>query len=126
MQLAHRRMNQLINKIRKSYVDFIYMNYRNKDEAESDIAKFYDGLLYNEDSQYFKILTGVNENSKGKVWGFVVKQNDGKLKEGDILMPRDFCTPHRNTTYGNIFEYEYKVDWNRSSSSYVETVLETT
>jgi hypothetical protein len=54
--------------------------------------------------KYIKLLNG------NSVWGFVVKEDTNKFKQGDILLAASYSAPAMNKPRGNIFE-EYTVAW---------------
>lgn len=89
-----------------------YREYTLRGKAEySDINnrmidEFESGLGYTEGKKYIK----VTNNNGGSVWGFVVKNDDGKFKAGDILKAAGWNAPARNAARGNVFN-GYQIQW---------------
>ena len=67
-----------------------------------------DTPIYNiiEGQKYTKILS----NEYG-IWGFIVKEDDDKFKKGDILKAKDYNTPIRTSSVGNIYDENLEVSW---------------
>lgn len=87
-----------------------YREYTLRGKAEySDINKkmieeFENGFEITEGKKYIKIL------SNRSAWGFVVKNDDGKFKAGDILKAAGWNAPARNAARGNVFD-GYQIQW---------------
>ena len=95
----------LIEAIKTDYREY---TLRGKDEY-SDINKqmieeFENGFEITEGKKYIKIL------SNRSAWGFVVKNDDGKFKAGDILKAAGWNAPARNAARGNVFD-GYQIQW---------------
>jgi len=52
----------------------------------------------------------VTKNGRDSVWGFIVKADGDKFKEGDILMAASWASPATNHARGNIYE-DYDINW---------------
>ena len=70
--------------------------------------------MFNEYKDGFKTITGqkfikvVNNNS---VKAFVVKEDGGRFKMGDILKPASWRAPAKNSARGNVLEAGYAIQW---------------
>ena len=79
--------------------------FLNDEYYEERLKEFADEFTINtRGKKYVKLINGTG------VWGFVVKEDDGKFKKGDILKPASWSAPAKNKARGNIFE-EYTVNW---------------
>jgi len=98
--------NQLDN-----YLELIKSSYINKYWGCSDeiknrmITEFVNGLRIQEGKKYIKVITG------GSVHSFIVKEDDGKFKKGDILKAASWNLPAKNSARGNIFDENIKTSW---------------
>ena len=68
------------------------------------IAEFNNEISVDEGRKYIKIIKG------GSVWGFVVKEDGGKFKRGDILKAASWASPATNHARGNVFD-GYRIQW---------------
>jgi hypothetical protein len=55
--------------------------------------------------KYVKVVT------EGSAWGFVVINDTGKFKKGDILKASGWNAPAKNFRRGNVLEGNYIVKW---------------
>jgi len=70
------------------------------------LDEFINGIRIEEGRKYIKVVTGAS------VWGFIVKGNDAKFKQGDILMAAGWAAPARNKARGNVLTGDLtKVRW---------------
>jgi len=92
----------LLENIVADYAKF--QNWLNRDAAEARVQKFRDAFEVIDGKKYIKIV------KEGSVWGFIVKQDDGKFRAGDILKAASWATPAKNAARGNIFG-NYSVAW---------------
>lgn len=95
----------LVEAIKTDYREY---TLRGKDEY-SDINKqmieeFENGFEITEGKKYIKVL------SNRSAWGFVVKNDDGKFKRGDILKAAGWNAPAKNAARGNVFD-GYDIQW---------------
>lgn len=66
---------------------------------------FINSLRVEEGRKYIKII---KDNS---VWGFIVKNDEGKFRAGDILKAASWAAPARNKARGNVFTDLSWVQW---------------
>jgi len=83
---------------------------RGGDGEYSDINKqmieeFENGFEISEGKKYIKVI------SNRSVWGFIVKNDDGKFKRGDILKAASWAAPAKNAARGNVFDGGYSICW---------------
>ena len=55
--------------------------------------------------KYIKIVQGTG------VFAFIVKQDDGRFKKGDILKPAGYRAPAKNSARGNVLSGDYYIQW---------------
>ena len=74
---------------------------------ESMNKNFTEGWVVKEGQKYIKILT----NNGGSAWAFVVKNDTGKFKKGDILKCAGWSKPATNAARGNVIDGGYVINW---------------
>tara|TARA_B100001113_G_scaffold353688_1_gene359174 strand:+ start:2441 stop:2827 length:387 start_codon:yes stop_codon:yes gene_type:complete len=55
-----------------------------------------------------KFIKIVQENG---VFAFIVKEDDGKFRKGDILKPAGYNAPAKNSARGNVLDGNYYINW---------------
>ena len=55
-----------------------------------------------------KFIRVVRENG---VFAFIVKEDDGRFKKGDILKPAGYRAPAKNSARGNVLSGDYYIQW---------------
>jgi len=88
-----------------------FANWREKSEyGDTDNAyeEKLSQLAISNGRKYDRVV--VNQNGRDSVWGFIVKADGDKFKEGDILLAASWASPATNKARGNIFE-EYNISW---------------
>lgn len=101
-------IHELLNVIKADYYRWTSRN--GKQELNEInlrmIDEFNAGLSYSEGKKYVKIV------KEGSVWGFIVKNDEGKFRAGDILKAASWAAPARNHARGNILEQNFEwVQW---------------
>ena len=74
-------------------------------EPKEQVDKW-DSLIRVEQGQ--KFIRVVRENG---VFAFIVKQDDGRFKKGDILKPAGYRAPAKNSARGNVLSGDYYIQW---------------
>ena len=102
-------LDNYLRKIKNDYADWMARVCKNDQYGDPAprIKEFQEGVEMSFGTKYIKILSG------GSAHSFVVNTDkDSKFKQGDILMAASWSSPARNKPRGNIFEPDYKVQWN--------------
>lgn len=68
------------------------------------VEEYNSGLRYEIGKKYIKVI------DRNSVHSFIVMNDEGKFKRGDILKAASWRTPARNFARGNIFG-EYTIRW---------------
>ena len=98
-------LDNLIDRIVEDYTRFT------KDFDHARIDRFHAGLTISEGQKYIKIIKGDTPDDQTSVWGFVVREDGGKFKKGDLLKPASWKSPATNKARGNILSDDYTVQW---------------
>jgi hypothetical protein len=69
------------------------------------IDEFSARVRVTEGKKYYKVIQGTS------VWGFIVKEDGGKFRKGDILKAAGWNAPATNSARGNIIDGGYTVQW---------------
>lgn len=97
---------ELMNTIKADYYRWTSRNGTREltEVNKSMIDEFNAAIDFENGRKYIKVTKG------GSVWGFVLKEDDGKFKAGDILKPASWASPVRNRARGNVFG-KYTISW---------------
>lgn len=68
-------------------------------------AAWVGSIEITEGKKYIKIVTN------NSVWGFIVKEAEGKFNRGDILKAASWAAPAKNFKRGNVFYPPKSVSW---------------
>ena len=90
IELAQGMLN-LIVKAKADYAAWV-------GASQYRIDEFNNGLRYEESSKYIKVITG------NSVHSFIVKQDGGKFRRGDILKAASWAAPAKNFARGNVLD----------------------
>jgi hypothetical protein len=98
-------MNSEIN----AYLDYIKADYakwmsQSPSETRERMTKqFIDSVRIEEGSKYIKVIT------ESFVHSFIVKEDGGKFKAGDILKAASWSSPAKNFARGNVLNGNFSV-----------------
>jgi hypothetical protein len=105
-------MNQLYLDV-LDYADEIRADYAAGQDLTNDpwLMDMIDGfkVSFVEGRKYIKVVT--TQSGFGSVHSFIVKEDHGKFKAGDILMASSWKAPATNFARGNVLEGRYKARW---------------
>lgn len=68
-------------------------------------AEFVKDWRVDNNKKYLKIVRG------GSAWAFIVKEDDGVFRAGDILKPASWAAPAKNAARGNILTGKFDIQW---------------
>jgi hypothetical protein len=105
-------MNQLYLDVLE-YADEIRADYAQGKDLTNDpwLKEMVDSfqVSFDEGRKYIKIVTSSGGNTSAH--SFIVKEDHGKFKAGDILMASSWKAPATNFARGNVLEGRYKARW---------------
>jgi len=95
-------INQLVEDIKADYARWSknMTSYR-----QEMIDEFSARVRVTEGKKYYKVIQGTS------VWGFIVKEDGGKFRKGDILKAAGWNAPATNSARGNIIDGGYSIQW---------------
>jgi len=95
-------LNQLVTDIKADYARWSknMTSYR-----QEMIDEFNARVRVTEGKKYYKVIQGTS------VWGFIVKEDSGKFRKGDILKAAGWNAPATNSARGNIIDGGYSIQW---------------
>ena len=79
----------------------------NSDVGKRMVNDFNNGFVVKSGQKYIKIMC---ENG-GSAWAFIVKDDTGKFKKGDILKCAGWNKPATNAPRGNVLDGMYEISW---------------
>jgi hypothetical protein len=95
----------LVEAIKTDYREYTLRGKSEYSEVNTSmIADFENKIKVTDGKKYIKVITG------NSVWGFIVKNTEGKFRAGDILMAAGWSAPARNKARGNVFD-GYTIQW---------------
>ena len=96
------QLDQLLEDIKADYKRWS----GNLTHARQDmIDEFCAKVRYTDGKKYIKVIQGTS------VWGFIVKEDGGKFRKGDILKAAGWNAPATNSARGNIIDGGYSIQW---------------
>lgn len=97
------QLNQLLEAIKADYARW---NTNSSMELKEEfINNFNARVRFTEGKKYIKVIQGTS------VWGFIVKEDSGKFRKGDILKAAGWNSPAMNQARGNILDGGYSIQW---------------
>jgi hypothetical protein len=106
-------MNQLYLDVLE-YADEIRADYAQGKDITKDswVKNMVDSfeVSFDEGRKYIKVVTSYAGGNRS-VHSFIVKEDHGKFKAGDILMASSWKAPATNFARGNVLEGRYKARW---------------
>lgn len=94
-------LEKFLAKSRQDYAKFMG---RDSEIAKQMVQEYNNGLRYEFGKKYVKVI------DRNSVHSFIMIEDDGKFKRGDILKAASWRTPARNFARGNIFG-QYTIRW---------------
>ena len=98
-------IGKMIDAMVTDYGKFNYGHNTNKDVADNMFNEYKDDFKTIVGQKFIKITNG------GSVKAFIVKEDNGKFKMGDILKPASWRAPAKNSARGNVLEGGYAIQW---------------
>ena len=95
------QLNQLLDNIKADYVRWGGKCNFNQEFIDNFATK----VRVTEGKKYIKVIQGTS------VWGFIVKEDGGKFRKGDILKAAGWNAPATNQARGNILDGGYTIQW---------------
>ena len=86
-------------------IDAMVVDYSKGNTNERMFNEYKDGFKSIVGQKFIKITNG------NGVKAFIVKQDDGKFKMGDILKPASWRAPAKNSARGNVLDGGYAIQW---------------
>ena len=78
--------------------------------ANQMIAEFNDGLYIDRGQKFIKVVS--DNGTQRSVHSFIVMEDGGKFKAGDILKAASWNAPAKNFARGNVFVGDFsKISW---------------
>jgi hypothetical protein len=83
-----------------------YAGYSPMSDVRAEMIKEFDaGIRYEIHRKFIKVIT------RGSVHSFIMREDDGKFKRGDILKAASWRAPAKNFARGNILKPLSNVRW---------------
>ena len=86
-------------------IDAMVLDYSKGNNNERMFNEYKDGFKSIVGQKFIKVTNG------NGVKAFIVKQDNGKFKMGDILKPASWRAPAKNSARGNVLEGGYAIQW---------------
>ena len=86
-------------------IDAMVVDYSKGNTNERMFNEYKDGFKSIVGQKFIKITNG------NGVKAFIVKEDNGKFKRGDILKPASWRAPAKNSARGNVLEGGYAIQW---------------
>lgn len=99
-------VTKLLDVVATDYADY---KARGDYGNENDYDEFRSNIRPEGGRKYLKIVKKLG--TQDMVWGFIVREDGGKFRKGDILKAASWSAPATNKARGNIFDDDYDVRW---------------
>ena len=86
-------------------IDAMVLDYSKGNTNEKMFNEYKDGFKSIVGQKFIKITNG------NGVKAFIVKEDNGKFKRGDILKPASWRAPAKNSARGNVLDGGYAIQW---------------
>ena len=86
-------------------IDAMVVDYSKGNSNERMFNEYKDGFKSIVGQKFIKITNG------NGVKAFIVKEDNGKFKRGDILKPASWRAPAKNSARGNVLDGGYAIQW---------------
>ncbi len=86
-------------------IDAMVVDYSKGNNNERMFNEYKDGFKSIVGQKFIKITNG------NGVKAFIVKEDNGKFKRGDILKPASWRAPAKNSARGNVLDGGYAIQW---------------
>ena len=86
-------------------IDAMVLDYSKGNNNERMFNEYKDGFKSIVGQKFIKITNG------NGVKAFIVKEDNGKFKRGDILKPASWRAPAKNSARGNVLDGGYAIQW---------------
>ena len=94
-------------------LDAAAWDYNNAGFKHQCYEDFRAKFIYTSGKKYIKVgqISNYDANRMGSVWAFIVKEDDGKFKKGDILKAAGWNAPAKNSPRGNVLDGGFNINW---------------
>ena len=99
-------INNMMASAKNDYIKMSTMGGKELTGYPKEQVDKWDSLIRVEQGQ--KFIRVVRENG---VFAFIVKEDNGIFKKGDILKPAGYRAPAKNSARGNILSGNYYIQW---------------
>ena len=73
--------------------------------ADTQLKEYDSKTKLSNGKKYIKVVQG------SSVFAFIMKEDSGHLKKGDILKPASYNKPSLNAARGNVLTGDYNINW---------------
>ena len=99
-------IQNMIQGAKDDYIRMSTMGGKELTGYSKDQVDNWDNMIRTEDGQkYIRVV-----RDRG-VFAFIVKEDSGKFKKGDILKAAGYRAPARNSARGNVLTGNYNIQW---------------
>ena len=97
----------------ENMLDAAAYDYAKSGFTHKSSEDFRGEFSYSLGKKYIKIgqVSSYDPTKMGSVWAFVVKEDGGKFKKGDLLKAGGFNKPATNAARGNVLDGGFNINW---------------